>query len=514
MAEVTELVTRFSFQGDTRPLQSYNQSLNRSIGLLAGMVAALGTAAAMLRRFTTNTLQGEQAVLDLAQNTRNSVQEIRELSHVADQTNSSSEALRSTIQSLDQQISDAALNGSEDFARLGISVRQTNGELKNSVDVLMEARDRIQEMGLQTGEAQNLAETIGIDRSLINMLQLSENEFAALTANARQYGQVTEENTETIQQYNNAQREMQFGMDTMRTLIAVGMAPTMQRLSTFVSELTAEYGELITDGLQVATEWIGNFIAMIGRLLPLLGLLAGSFIAWKAVIAGMAVWAAPALAIPAAITAAIVALVLIIDDLIVAFQGGESVIASFFEEFFGWDIQPVLVALVDAVKWALSAIGDTIGDMFSIFQDLASALEALFQGNFDEVGEHLVSAFRTARDRVWAIFEGLFDMIRDAIGGITDGIRAVAGFFGFGGGDEGSDTGPASGRVGPGPMDIQPGFVRDQQGGNTSNQVNQTVEVRVEGTDAEGAGRSVARALQRQLRDADQHLRGGPGPRG
>jgi len=42
------------------------------------------------------------------------------------------------------------------------------------------------------------------------------------------------------------------------------------------------------------------------------------------------------------ITAGILAIALVLDDLIVAFQGGNSLIANFFKEFFGWDIQPIL----------------------------------------------------------------------------------------------------------------------------------------------------------------------------
>ena len=44
MAAVSEIITKFSFQGSTKPLEDYNNSLGRSIKLLGAMGAAFGAA--------------------------------------------------------------------------------------------------------------------------------------------------------------------------------------------------------------------------------------------------------------------------------------------------------------------------------------------------------------------------------------------------------------------------------------------------------------------------------------
>ena len=50
--------------------------------------------------------------------------------------------------------------------------------------------------------------------------------------------------------------------------------------------------------------------------------------------------------------AGILAALLILDDLIVAFQGGNSLIAKLFQELLGFDIQPVLKTIVSGFKEA------------------------------------------------------------------------------------------------------------------------------------------------------------------
>ena len=45
MAEVTELITKVSFEGSTSPLKNYNTSLGKSVKLLGAMGVALGAAA-------------------------------------------------------------------------------------------------------------------------------------------------------------------------------------------------------------------------------------------------------------------------------------------------------------------------------------------------------------------------------------------------------------------------------------------------------------------------------------
>lgn len=497
------MITKFGFEGSAEPLQQYNASLGKSVTLLAGMAAALGTAAAGMRKFTTDTLKADDALVEMSTHTDTGIQNIREWGFIADQTQSSSATLESSIQSLSQQISQAAWEGSENFSRLGISIRDSNGEIRNAGQVFMEVRDRFSEMNLEQAEMQHLAESIGLDRSLVQMLKLSNEEFSSLAAQARQYGEIQSEHKDTILEYNNAQQAMAYGMDSLKTLVAVGLAPSMQGLSEMMSELIKDHKDLVVEGVQVLAEALSSILSALVRLRWLIPVIIALFVTWKIATIGLGAVLSVVFSPLYLYTAAVVALLLVVDDLIVAFKGGKSVIGAFFDEFFNVDLEKVGEALggtiyeivqggipgaIDNIKESISMLVDWIGDGLSPVWD--AAVEGA-ENIFEKMKQPFIDLFKWIEEKINQV-AGLFSGIGD--------------FFNFG--DESPDSEEqtrSSMRSSLSPGDVPlAGFA--SQGGQ---QVNQTNYVTVQSPDAEGAGRSVDRNLQRQLRDANQHLRRG-----
>ena len=439
------------------------------------------------------------------------------------------QTLRSSIQSLNDQIGQAALEGSEDFARLGISVRDSNGQMKDAQQILVEVRKRFAEMDLSLQEAQTLAQSIGIDQSLVRMLRLSGEEFRAMTGRAREYGEITAEHTETTHKYNNAIKEMKFGFDTIKTLIAVGLAPMMQHLSDLMGSLLIKHKDLIVGGVKWLGEWLGNIAGALKRLAPVIGVAIGLFAAWKVVTLGLGGALQFALSPVTLIVAGIAGLLLIIDDLIVAFRGGQSVIASFFKEFLGVDIQPILQGIVDAfwsMMGALKSIWDNgIGFIANVFRGLFDLLTGDFSGlveNFAAAGRNIIAAAKSIVGGVYdafksilsGIWEGLPDNAKKAflkmkekvmgiLNTLLEPIRTVGSWMGFGGGT--GQQPPQQQRIGAGGM-------VSQQTRQDARSVQQNNEINIQTDNPEQAGRSVDRNLRRQMRDANQHLRGGIGP--
>ena len=123
MAAVSEIITKFSFEGSTSPLKDYNSSLGKGVGLLGKMAAALGVAAFAVAKWASGVSQSLQPLFDLSEQTGVAVASLQELSFAAEQSGSSSQALESSISGLSAKIGEAAQKGSEEFSRLGISVR-------------------------------------------------------------------------------------------------------------------------------------------------------------------------------------------------------------------------------------------------------------------------------------------------------------------------------------------------------------------------------------------------------
>lgn len=420
MTEVTELVTKFGFEGSPEPLAQYNKNLGGAIGLLAGMTAALGAATAAMGKFTTNTLQGLEPLLDLTTQTRTNIADLREWGFIARQTGSDAETLEGSIASLSQSINSAIFEGSEDFARFGISIRDANGGVKDAGEIFLEVRDRVQQMNLSFAETQALVSTLGIDESLVPMLRLTSAEFDTLSERARRFGEITEEQKEIAKDYTESVADLAFGMDTLKTLVAVGFAPTMQRLSDTMADLLASNQDLIVDGLEVLGKWLGNIGAALVRLTPTIGVLLGLWAAWKIATVGLAgvmgVLASPVVLI----SGLLIALLLVVDDLIVAFRGGQSVIADFFQEFLGFDIQALLQGIVDGFLAMIGKMREGWRSFVDGIATLFEAFAALFKG---DVGG-FVSLLGEAVSQMFGLFRGFVQGLIALFAGVFEGIWA------------------------------------------------------------------------------------------
>lgn len=378
MAQVTELITQFSFRGSEAPLNKYNASLGKGIGLLAGMTAALAASGAAVAKWTTQVLGAEQSLINLSAETGVSVGRLQELQYIAEVSNSTAGALTSSMGGLARKIGEAAQQGSEDFARLGISVRDARGEVKDADQVLEEIGRRFDQLGLSRAEQQSFAEKLGIDPSLITLLNRSSEEMAMLSKRAQELGTLTEEQTTFAQDYNDSMTTMRFAMDGVRRLVAVGLGPEIKRLTEGFTELLAENKDWIVNGAKTSMDLLIDFGGLLKRTWPILAAGTAVFVGLKVATLGWA-GALGILTAPAVVIAAgFAALLLIADDLIVAFQGGKSVIADFFEEFFGWDIQPALQNIVEFATFA-----------FDHLKEFANRITAVIGGIFSGIGNIL-----------------------------------------------------------------------------------------------------------------------------
>ena len=363
---VNDLVTKFSFLGSVKPLGDYNVSLGGSIKLLGGMALGLNAASAAFGYWADSVLGGVDALDALAKETGLSVAAIQELNFVAEQTQSSVGAMESTISNLSKTIGDAAQKGSDDFARLGISVRDANGEVKDADTILGEVSNRFKALGLSINEQKSFASALGIDTSLLQMLGKTSVEMAAMRDRARELGTLTTEQTEQAELYKRSLNEMWFGINAVSQLVAVSFAPTLQGMSEDFTNLLADNKDWIVNGLQTTIEWIGNLTAAFNRLLPVFALIGAGFLAMKVHALGFAGAMAIAFAPITLAIAGITALVLIIDDLIVAFSGGKSVIADFFQDTFGIDI---VEAMTSALQSLISNVWDPLVASFGAVSD-------------------------------------------------------------------------------------------------------------------------------------------------
>ena len=501
MAQViSELVTKFSFQGSTRPLENYNGNLGKSIGLLAGMTAALGVAVVSINKWVTGVSQSLQPLIDLNAQTDVSVEKIQELSFIAEQSSSSTEALYSSISGLAAKIGEAAQKGSEDFSRLGISVRGANGYVKSTDTVLAEVSGRFRQLGLTMNEQQGFAEALGIDPALLSMMNRTGAEMASLRGEAQRLGVLTADQVKSAQDYNNALGALGFGMESIKRFIAVGLAPELTELTKDFTDLLAANKDWIIDGIKATVGVLDDLVELLIRVSPVIlgvGLAVGAVnLATLGLIGTIRVLQKLTL------VAFIIGIILIVDDLIVALRGGKSFIREFFLEFFEYDITPLLKDIVKGFE----EVGETLrnfggGNLESFkkqWSGIGNILSGEFSKGFDQIGEGFSIMVDTWGELFRSVFGGIFDWAKTAVMDLLPdwAVEFIT-----------SDSGGPSTETPGGRQALRPGGGRN----NIMDQyslVEQTVKMNISTSDPEKAGKAASDGLQRHLEDARNQTRG------
>lgn len=457
MAAVNELVTKFSFKGSLAPLKNLQGGLKTSIVSLGKYGAALGAVATATAVWADQTLKGAETLVRLSQDTDISIKRLQELQSIAAANGVTADDFINSIETLSDKIGEAATQGSEDFNRLGVSIRDANGQIRSSEDVLLDLNKSFQ--GLSQVQQINFANKLGIDQKLITAFNKSDEELAKLTERASKFGLVTEQQTKELDKYYASIETLRFGFTAVSRQVALKFAPVLQGLSDNVTNFLADFGTTFATVFAEFIDGIGNLLGFIDDLIE-------STIGWKATI--IAIGAAVAIAFPVvAIVGAITAILVAIEDLITAFNGGKSIIADFFKDFLGIDIVPFLEDIVDA-----------------------------FNATIDDIK----NAFVNVSDFIFSVIDDILAFIQPVI----DGIKTITSFEGVG--DFFSSLNP----FGDDEKEVQQmqplTSPNNVQNTSTNNTMTNDIKIEVKSNDPEAAGQAVSSALNRQLEQANSQF--------
>lgn len=356
MSTLTELITKFKFEGSQKPLTDFNAKLGSSLKLIAGMTTALAATAGVFAKWVSGVTAAIDPTVQLSRVSGVAVGTIQELGFVASVTGSSAQLLEASIGRLAERIGEANRGQGEGvklFQFLGISIRDANGALKSTDQILLEISKRFNELSLSDAEKTSIAVKLGIDPSLVQLLSLTSKEMSGLMKRARDLGTLTKEQADAAADYNDSLTVMRYAMNAIKQQVAVGVAPAFQRLAETFTDLIANNKEWIISGIRAATKFIGDFLTMVARLTPILTALGVAFVAAKIYTLGFAGAMAILFSPVTLITGAILSLMVILDDLIVAFKGGDSVIGNFFQNTLNIDLSKTLDQLKAMWEWVV-----------------------------------------------------------------------------------------------------------------------------------------------------------------
>lgn len=331
----TELVTKFSFTGSLQPLQKFNQTVDLSISSIAKLSIATGFSNMVMGSFNLAVLDVIDQQSDLAQTLGVSIQALQEWGFVATLSGSSAQQYEASLGGLSQAIGDTANDvgrAKAIFEKLGISVKDSTGKVKSADTVMEELRGKLQ--GLEKTEKISILSKLGIDRSMLQMLESTDEDIAKLRKQAQSLGITTDEEKEKVAKYKDAMDTLGFGINALSTRIAISLTPNLTKMADAFTEMLINNRSNIDSLMNILNAGTTAF-TRIGKLLSgvftdmndgqkyVLGLVSGVWLLTKALKMS-----------PIGKFASLVSLALIaIEDLSVGINGGESALKDFFAQF-------------------------------------------------------------------------------------------------------------------------------------------------------------------------------------
>jgi len=523
-----EYLVLLGFQVDEAGKAKFASWLSQSARRVGAFYGGIEAAAGLLYTGIYKIAEHNAELLNTAEALGMTVGKLRELNFLAGLTGSSADALQASLRGVQQAMAGATIGqgGLVPFARLGIRIKDANGHLRETSDVLMDVGQKIKKM--DRPRAEMFLGQLGIDRSLYKMLtqdvtgltQAYREMYAATGMNAQEAAEKSRGFVQEVKLLKavfgllgetiNLALIDKGGKDVtaFRKQLLANFAQIVQVLLVFIQLLLRVAGFFGTMTMRIV-KWVGSLVRWFGSLdsstqtliLSVLGFAA----AWKFL--NLSFLATP--------LGRLFALGLVIAALIDDFQtwqeGGESLInwGSDFTKVIvgvtgvvgllvaGMAVVPGIISAVVTAGTILTAGIEGITTAIRIMSAAAAAnpLMAFF------LAAALVASLIIANwETVKAWFQSFVDWLSDKFSWVLTAARAAARIMGSGQGGSAPALGPS------------PAFAANASAavaGGQKIELNATAHINVDGSDdPETVGRRVLSGQQRVNADFVRNMRG------
>jgi hypothetical protein len=368
-----ELLARFGIEFDDAQLQKGNQSVNnlaKNLRTFAGVAAAVAVGRGLASfidkiRETADELDKTSIQLGL------STEELQGWRFAANLAGVDGAAFSQSLGLLQRNAFEASRGSAQmvdSFRRLGVEVRDSNGQLKDGNTLLEDVADGLANT---ENESERVALSLSImGRSGRKLLPLFTQGAEGVRRAREEFeelgGGISQDVIDQSVELTDEMTRFDTAMDGVRSNIALALLPAMNRFVTFMKDGAAAVGDLI-EGT--------NVVEIV-------------FVALGAAAVALAIKMVAAFAVPIAIFVGIVViigvLILFVDDLITLFQGGDSVIGEFIDTLFGIGTAQALVQdLTDAWNGLLltvKEVSNAVADFFGLEQPFENPREGIGGG--------------------------------------------------------------------------------------------------------------------------------------
>lgn len=525
---IKEFLVGLGFEVDEAELRSFTKGIKAATVVAAAVGTAAIAASAALTKFVTGVAREFDSVSDLGLRVNATADEIMRLGYEASLTDSSVDAVASSLDGMNRVIGEAVMGAGEGvliFQRLGISLRNSDGGLKSTAALMREVGDRIK--NLSGAQQVAILGKLGIDpkmaRTLTSDVSALGDEFGKLYSDlgidadkaAQASSDFIDSTTRLTAVFDAMQKAV--GLRFM-TQIKGGIDQTRKQLVENMPKIVNAISPIISTVLRIAEAFatiVGRVAEFAGALIRGFGRINDATDGWAGyILAAAAAWKllnlsflASPVGIVLALAAAIAALV---DDFLTWKEGGDSLI-----DWAAWETP--IQAAIDII----GLLGDTVVNVFGFVMDLAKSLASLLTGDVSgawdslgDAGQRVVDQFGIVLDvleQVGKVVVWLADKLGmteawDAFAAVVDNVaRGLATVAGFASGAFGTVKGWFGGETPP--LSPSPQAAATMTGAGQN--VQQSTEIIVQGSaDPQATARAVAGQQNRVNADMARNMRG------
>ncbi|HDF2343886.1 TPA: hypothetical protein PC598_003514 [Morganella morganii] len=311
-----------------------------------------------------------------------------------------------------------------------------------------EAGKKAEEAGRSMSKLKMIAVGVGAVIGFVSgkVLGFLDSAIAGAKNLAQEKGLLFDISKQELQQadeYQEAMKKTGLSIESIKTKIALNLVPQLTAITQKFNDWLGANKELIAAGLTKVIQWGGKFFQVIINTGRAIGKVIDNTIGWKgalALLAGAFLYLNRAMLMNPItwVVAGIVGLMLLLDDLMVYLDGGESLFGDFWGACIGW-IKDVIAwwnefyasnkEILDAVFAAWSkgweAIKTIFGGVFDYIKNLMKLIVGIFTGDTDLIGE----AWQGMSDAIEKMWEGLklyFSAVFDFLGALWTGYSKAA----------------------------------------------------------------------------------------
>lgn len=282
---VSELANKFGIQlpqglGDALGgMQGFSAGSVAAVGAVVAAVAALIDIEKKLISLTLEAASHADDILTMSQITGLSTDTIQELQYAANLIDVPFDTIKGSLTKLKNAQQDARDGNAKmqaSFERLGVSIVDANGELRDSEEVFYEVIDALGRVENATERDALAMDIFGRKAEDLNPLILQGSDrLRELSQEAHNASYViTEEGLAALGAVDDAYQRLQLTQEGVRAQIAEEMAPAVEELYTVWTEYIKNAGEeLVKSGV---IEGLGEILKSVVALIPALGELTGA----------------------------------------------------------------------------------------------------------------------------------------------------------------------------------------------------------------------------------------------